>query len=459
MIRWGPPGYLLTILVACGAVSVPFVELSAQTASPMINPGSSATKKSANPPPPPKAADRLRTTKKMLDVARGKTEALQKKANTLDQDIQRIREGLVGAARVIHHLERRIGELESQLTDLGSRQQGLTQMFKARRGQLGQVLAALQRMARNPPEALIAQPVPPADMVRSAILLRAVLPRLKGEAEMLGRNLSDLADAREEAQVRRKELDGELDKLHEQRQILKRLLGRKSRLRRRTVLQTSKASKKAEQLAGQAASLQDLVARLSQIRALQNRRKQSEKSKSVQTSPANPTSVAARTQPSTRAIPRGFNGKPFESGKGKLPFPVVGRVVARYGQAIASGRIHMGLTIETTALAQVIAPYEGKVVFSGTFRGYGQLLIIEHSGGYHTLLAGMARIDASVGQWLMVGEPVGIMGRAKKISAKGNQRQGRLRVQRPALYVEFRRTGQPIDPLAWLAARKGKVSG
>jgi murein hydrolase activator len=415
------------------------------------------------------AADRLRSTRKKLDAARGKTEALQKKANTLDQDIKRIRDGLVGAARIIQHLERRIDELETRLVDLESRQQGLAQLFKTRRGQLGQVLAALQRMARNPPEALIAQPIPPADMVRSAILLRAVLPRLEGEAQLLGRNLSDLVSARQEAQVRSKELDGELDKLHEQRQILKRLLGRKSRLRRRTVLQTSKASKKAEQLASQAASLKDLVTRLTQIQVQQKRRKQSVQSKPtqsnlVQSNPAQPNLgktavVAALTQPVTRSMPSGFSGMPFESGKGKLPFPVVGRVIARYGQAITSGRIHKGLTIETTALAQVIAPYEGKVVFSGTFRGYGQLLIIEHSGGYHTLLAGMTRIDAAVGQWLLVGEPVGIMGRAKKVSAQGNQRQGRRRVQRPALYVEFRRMGHPIDPLAWLAARKDKVSG
>ena len=110
--------------------------------------------------------------------------------------------------------------------------------------------------------------------------------------------------------------------------------------------------------------------------------------------------------------------------------------------------------METAGSAQVIAPYEGKVVFSGPFRGYGQLLIIEHTGGYHTLLAGMARIDAAVGHWLLVGEPVGIMGQAKKTSVNGRQR-----AQRPALYVEFRRKGQPIDPLAWLATRKGKVSG
>jgi len=103
------------------------------------------------------------------------------------------------------------------------------------------------------------------------------------------------------------------------------------------------------------------------------------------------------------------------------------------------------LTMETARSAQVIAPFEGKVAFAGQFRGYGQLLIIEHGGGYHTLLAGMARIDVHVDQWILTGEPVGIMGR------KG--------ARKPALYLEIRKQGQPINPLPWLAARKGKVSG
>ncbi|MEK9724201.1 MAG: peptidoglycan DD-metalloendopeptidase family protein, partial [Rhodospirillaceae bacterium] len=141
----------------------------------------------------------------------------------------------------------------------------------------------------------------------------------------------------------------------------------------------------------------------------------------------------------------GYTGRPFDVAKGRLPFPAIGKAVASYGQPIAQGRTHKGLTLETAQAAQVIAPYEGNVAFAGPFRGYGELLIIEHNGGYHTLLAGMARIDVAVGQWVLVGEPVGTMGR-----------EG---ARTPALYLEIRRKGQPINPLPWLAVRKGKVSG
>lgn len=405
-------------------------------------------------PPPPNAADQLRAAKRKLDDARGKAQALQKKASELEQDIQRIREGLVAAARIIQHHEHRIDELETRLNELGRRKQELLDLFKARRAQLGQVLAALQRMARNPPEALIAQPISPADTVRSAILLRAVLPKLDGEARLLGENLAELADARRETETRRGEMDAELGKLEGQRKVLEHLLGRKSRLRRRTVRETTQASRQTAELARRAASLQDLVARLSELQADQQRRQAAAQPRPGAGGARRPRTGPVQAGVPSLPVPKGFRGKPFDAGKGKLPFPVIGRVIARYGQTIASGRVHKGLTMETTGAAQVIAPYEGKVVFSGPFRGYGQLLIIEHTGGYHTLLAGMARIDAAVGHWLLVGEPVGIMGQSRKVSVKG-----RVRVQRPALYVEFRRKGQPIDPLAWLAARKGKVSG
>jgi septal ring factor EnvC (AmiA/AmiB activator) len=135
---------------------------------------------------------------------------------------------------------------------------------------------------------------------------------------------------------------------------------------------------------------------------------------------------------------------PFSAAKGRMPYPARGKVVARYGETNEVGTINKGLVIATRGSAQVVAPYDGHVAFAGEFRGYGLLLIIEHGEGYHTLLAGMDRIDSTVGQRVVAGEPVGIMG--------GNE-------ARPTLYVELRRNGQPVNPLPWLTARKDKVNG
>lgn len=390
------------------------------------------------------SGENLQSTQKKLDAARSKTKALHRKAKKLDQNIQHLRKSLVATARIIRVHEQKISVLGARLIVLNSRQKILKKQFKANRHELGTILAALQRMARNPPEALIAQPIPPADMVRSAILLRAVLPQLKGKAQAFGKNLAKLASAREEARNKRSELNNEHSELEEQRLVLKRMLGRKSRLRRRTVQQTKAAERQANALARRAANLQELMTSLERVRTKQ------------------PPHNHRSQKPITLAAPRAITTVPkkrpmvasFKSGRGHMPFPVIGRIIARFGQPISSGRIHRGLTIETTASAQIIAPHEGKVAFAGPFRSYGQLLIIKHPGGYHSLLAGMVRIDATIGQWLLTGEPTGIMGQTKKISING-----RRHVQKPALYIEFRHKGEPMDPLAWLATTKDKVSG
>jgi septal ring factor EnvC (AmiA/AmiB activator) len=79
-------------------------------------------------------------------------------------------------------------------------------------------------------------------------------------------------------------------------------------------------------------------------------------------------------------------------------------------------------------------------------------LIIEHGGGYHTVLAGLDQVDAVVGQWLLAGEPVGVMG-AGEGSGDAASAGGR-----PKLYLELRRDGQPIDPVPWFGAADTKTA-
>ena len=134
----------------------------------------------------------------------------------------------------------------------------------------------------------------------------------------------------------------------------------------------------------------------------------------------------------------------FSKGQGEMPFPARGRIVVKFGESAELGAPSRGISIETRPAAQVVAPYDGQVVFAGPCRGSGLLLIIEHGEGYHTLLAGMARIDGTVGQRLRAGEPVGVMGESEG---------------RPLLYVELRHNGQPVNPLHWLTARNSKVPG
>ena len=120
-----------------------------------------------------------------------------------------------------------------------------------------------------------------------------------------------------------------------------------------------------------------------------------------------------------------------------------------YGERVTAGEnleeVAKGISIRTRAGAQVVATFDGQIVYAGEFRGYGQILIIDHGQRYHTLLAGLDRIDAEIGQWVLAGEPVAVMG----ARSEGD----------PELYLELRRTGQPINPLPWLATNSDKVQG
>jgi septal ring factor EnvC (AmiA/AmiB activator) len=121
----------------------------------------------------------------------------------------------------------------------------------------------------------------------------------------------------------------------------------------------------------------------------------------------------------------------------RLLSPATGHI-ARYWGASDGFVTAKGLSIETAPGGLITAPYGGQVLFAGNFRSYGQILIIDHGGGYASLLAGLGRLDAAVGQRVIAGEPVGAM-------PSGNSR--------PVLYFELRWKDQPIDPLPWLSAR------
>ena len=125
------------------------------------------------------------------------------------------------------------------------------------------------------------------------------------------------------------------------------------------------------------------------------------------------------------------------------------------------------LTIATAANASVTAPCDGWVVFAGTFRSYGRLLIINAGGGYHVVMAGMDKINVGLGQFVLTGEPVAAMG-AEKIVENGTipgadvtkvALAGASSAARPTLYIEFRKDGVSIDPTPWWSNQGEKARG
>ncbi len=150
----------------------------------------------------------------------------------------------------------------------------------------------------------------------------------------------------------------------------------------------------------------------------------------------------------------------FASARGRLPVPVNGVRIKDFGASDSLGGTEKGISIASRPAAQVTAPCDSWVVYAGPFRNYGQVLILNAGGGYHVVLAGMDRISVNVGQFVLTGEPVAVMGNG----GLGNGPQGTATLasssDKPVLYVEFRKDGTPIDPSPWWAPGKGeKVRG
>lgn len=393
-------------------------------------------------PPPDR---RLQELEQQLQKGRAEKEELRRRAQALSKELADLNREMVAAARAAQEHEEALSELEARLTELKAAEETSAVALDRRERQLVGVLTAVQRLAWRPTEALIAQPHSPAQTVRSAILLRAALPKIEEDADALRRELDELSALRADIARKRQQAAQTQAKLNAEQRQLQTMARRKQQLQAQAEEKGHDADRRLARLGAEAEDLRDLLARLEEERKRREEEEKKRRDAEAREAAARAAArQAAKPPPEPTHPPHDGAARSFTAAKGDMPLPARGRIVAQFGQTTDHGISHKGISIETRGDAQIVAPHDGQVVFAGPFRGYGQLLIIEHSEGYHTLLAGMARIDSPVGQRLTAGEPVGVMG----------QSDGK-----PTLYFELRRNGQAVNPLPWLAARKDKVSG
>ena len=134
----------------------------------------------------------------------------------------------------------------------------------------------------------------------------------------------------------------------------------------------------------------------------------------------------------------------FAKNKLRLELPVGGKITEAFGELDKIGLKNKGINIVTPFGARVFSSFDGKVLYANNFRNFGPVLIIDHGDGFNTLMVGLERIDVNIGQNLLKGELVGVM---KKFEPSKNHTG-------PALYIELRRNGKPVNPLAWLSPKR-----
>jgi len=346
----------------------------------------------------------------------------------------------------VRAVEATIEAAQARLKPLDEREQLFRKSLDERRAVIVEILAALQRAGHEPPPALVVQPEDALRALRTAIMLGAVVPGMRGQAQALAGDLADLLRVRKEIDAEHQGLARDLDVLGREQLRMGMLIDERQKRQAAAEQALDEERQHAADLARQVDGLKDLIAKLEAGLDSANRAAHAAARATQEGRP----DLAALNDPG-RLAP----AIAFAAARGRLHLPVNGVRIREFGATDGVGGTQKGLSIASHAGAQITSPCDGWVVYAGPFRSYGQLLILNAGGGYHVLLAGMERISVDLGQFVLTGEPVAVMGGGSQVSAAVATRS-----KQPVLYVEFRKDGTPIDPGPWWATNEGeKVRG
>ncbi len=397
-----------------------------------------------------------------LSLGEEKKRQLQQEIASLKKDRTVISKTLVAVAARAGKLESRLDEIEKRLGVFGAQEREIRQSLHGRRDLLSKVLAALQRMGRKPPPALLVRPDDALASIRSAVILGAVVPELRAETGILIADLKELARLRVGILEQKQVHASSLVSLAEENARLSLLVDKKLKLEGKTRQALNAQSGKTRQLAEKATSLKQLIGSLSaqiedadlaarKAREAEDARSKAE-DKRLLVARNSVDNGGAKIQSQFGQIVR-FSR--FSEAKGRLRLPVRGVEVVAFGEKTSSGSRSNGAMMATRANALVISPFDAKIVYAGPFRSYGQLLILDVGEHTHIVMAGMARVNVGRGQFVLAGEPVAKMGTRRIASVVAQD----VASSRPMLYVEFRKDGKSFDPTPWWAESAMKRSG
>jgi len=405
-----------------------------------------ASARAESPPPaPPSAAsapaaptddasapqDRLRGVEDTIRASDDQRRKIETDIESLRADKARLSAALIDTTAQVQDGEKQIAAASERLDGLNANADALTRSLDNRRSVIADVLAVLQRMGRNPPPAILVRPQDMAEAIRAATLLGSTVEALKSETDALRADLAQLADLKASIAKQRDDLAQRQTALAVEKTRLAALIDARQQSLSEAEQALAAQRQRAAQLAGQAANLKDLIAKMESAGAADR---------------ANAADIAAKAAALRNADPARL--KPavaFADAKGSLVLPVAGSVLRSFGDPDGFGGVEKGLSVGAPPGSTVASPVDGSIVFAGPYRSYGQLLIINAGQGYYFVLAGMDRINVSVGQFVLAGEAVATMGDGAARTAAA----AAIGATQPVLYIELRKDETAVDSGPW----------
>ena len=408
----------------------------------------------------PAFADERADAQRQLEAAQRDIAELQKLLGGLQQEKSGIQKQLQGTEREMGSLQQQIDSLEQQLKDGESEIERLDEEKKKLQSQRAeqQKLIAIQLRAAHQSggqeylKLLLNQQQPEQfsrNLTYHDYLSRArseqlasyndTLNQLHAVEAGLATQHALLAGQQLELQDRRSALDKVRD---ERRAALAKLnseLGdgdRQLKSRQREQAQLAKVLKTIEETLARQAREAEQARQLAERRA----REEAERQRLAASGGNIERKATASSGPLVSSNAPAFGG-PFAKARGQLPWPVDGRLLARFGTPRGDARLKWdGVLIGAAAGTRVRAIHAGRVVFADWLRGAGMLLIVDHGGGYLSLYGHNQTLLKAAGDLVKAGEAIATVG------STGGQ-------DTPALYFAIRQQGQPSDPLRWCRAQ------
>ena len=319
-------------------------------------------------------------------------------------------------SEVIRGYEQGQAALREGLRQAALRETELRDRFESQRESLSEVLGVMMSMERAPEATLLLHPGGATATARAGMILSAVTPGLRAEAEGLQADLDEIAAVRELQENAAGMLSDGLASVQEARRLLTSAVTDRSTM----PVRFAENPEELQQLQSSAASLDEFAKGIAELED-----------------------------------DVGPPMEDFEGAQGSLPLPVTGEVVRYYNEADAAGVKRPGIVVATAPAALVSAPWPATIRYRGPLLDYGNVMIVEPARGYLLILAGLDQVFGEVGDVLSAGEPVGLMGGSEARAAEfGTQfvadaTRGGGAGRTETLYVELRQGGETVDPTEW----------
>ena len=360
--------------------------------------------------------------KQQSAAAMARSALLEKQAVAASSEADRLKKRSAALAARIQSAEADISAGEARVALVSRRLADQRARLAQQQQPLLELAASLQQLSRQPPVSVLAQPGSLTDMVHARAVIDAAMPVIERRTAGARRELGALQTVRQQQAIALKALSTSKTQLAQRRDALTRLEN-EGRLRSRELM--SSAQLEADRALGLGEKARDIVDLMDSLEADSAVRAELAQLAGPLPRPRNPAGSVASAAPPAAAE--------AELAQGAYRLPVVGRIVAGLGEVNESGVRSRGVTIAARPGGQVVAPAPGRVGFAGDYRGYGKIVIIDHGGGWVSLLTGMIALSVSVGDTLDAGAPIG---RAGSDDSR--------------ITVELRRAGRPVDIVAMI---------